>query len=801
MQNFHKIRWFIAAGWLVLTAGCANERGPMPAALSTKNAVVVTVSADSPVEAPTLADSLLWRLFPALSADLRRFSAEGLLDGAAWLAGLQYFQEYGWLPTFVGPRRPLPAPAEGFSTFRGVEIYRLSNGLFATGHRGVTVVGRLPLLVEDAIRQLNGGRENFGKDPFFRRHWRETSANDRRLFFRPREIETAGRATDWLARSWNEYEWVTLSLNREAERLTFTGHALQSDRPPAGGAMEIPGSLMLPDNLIAYSARRAQKRLLPAAYRPYFELWWNGELTAFQAAGAPAPVFAFRVVDRAEVRRRLGEMGDRLGLLGEEPYQLFTVRQLLDAELLAPWEPGGVRNPYFVILEDHVLFSASRTALMTCVDYQVAGRPSAFASAIWEAIHPGADGVNWLLSGVLFREEDAGPVWQLSWLTEAEEGADRIRGWAEPYHAPGLEPRFLWKASLPGEITAGPAAVADAVGKVRGYVLQDDRSRLYLLNPNGEIAWEKSLAGAVMDGFQTPLVAGQPGLIFQTHERLYALDLRGDNLDGFPVELPVPAAAAVRPVDFDDNGRPALFQPTVDGAIYGYDLEGNLLSGWRPRRDSLPLRFPIVHLQEDYQDLLLGLNRADSILLWRRSGEPPGEGRQLDTLCLSPPAALRQRPGKIVVVDAIGRATAVDVEGHFSSFAFRVGRNLHVRWMPADVTGDGRSEYVLYSERDLAGYRDGAARPLFRHRFDHPPDTVFALRAGDEGPALIGALDRSRRRLHVLNGQGRELPGFPVAASTPAVLSRQANGDWLLTVGLGRELLTYRLYSPFPADD
>lgn len=793
-DRYRPVIFLAGFGMWLLVSGCHPSSDPSCRALSSKNAVIIGEG-----EAPSFstADSLLGHFFPAWPADRRLLAEAGLPGEQNWLTGLQYVPRRGWLATFVSPwrgRQPLDQHYPGkswkqYSTFKGVPVFHWREELFAATTDGFLIAGRLPLLVEDAIRELAGGAANLNDDRSFRQQWKRKAGTGRRLFLRLNEFPAAWTgAAAWL----NDYEWLDLYLEDGQGRCSIQGEALPRTQRVADTVSRgrEPGWVLpfLPENITFLRWTHTSASALPEPYREYFERWWNGEIAVFRFEGQPFPVFVFRSTAAERTAADLERLADRQGVLDSENYQLYQIRRILDDQLLEPWASAAGRNPYFAVVGDYAVFSPSLPALTVSIDFFLAGRPPPLPSGLLEVADPAANGLQWFRPDLLL-EINLPPV-ELAWSERPTDKGLRLKGIAQtiPSDRPGVS--LWWKYSLENELAAGPAAVRNVDGRLLALLVQDAGGVLYCLDAGGKLQWRLSVAEKIESDFK--IFNGRAGthIFFNTAEKIYGLDVNGSFLDHFPIDLPVRAAAGMQVVDFDRTGQASLFIPTIDAAVYGFDQTGRLLPGWNPLRSARSLRFPLIHLQENYQDLLLGVNIADSILCWNRAGEAVLPGRQLDNRCLSPPQLLRQPSPQILVIDTSGKVSVLSVSGAWTSFSLP---DRGQQWIAANLHGEERGEWLTLKGRVVGAYRKSNShfRQLFQYQFDHPQDTIFVLSESPAHRSLIGALDRQRKQLRVLDSAGRLVTKGFLAGDRPAIIMEQTAGHCTLATALDKEVMVY----------
>jgi hypothetical protein len=145
------------------------------------------------------------------------------------------------------------------------------------------------------------------------------------------------------------------------------------------------------------------------------------------------------------------------------------------------------------------------------------------------------------------------------------------------------------------------------------------------------------------------------------------------------------------------------------------------------------------------------------------------------------------------MIDVVGKGTLMASSGHRTSLHFPGGMRQDIRWLYADISGDDKKEYVLFNNRQLTAYSDqgNSVKLLFTYKFPHLQDTIFAVSRSLTAKSLIGGLNIQRQELYLLDGNGRLLPGFPVAANRPAVWGAKSINQFVLVTGIGRDVVAY----------
>ena len=106
---------------------------------------------------------------------------------------------------------------------------------------------------------------------------------------------------------------------------------------------------------------------------------------------------------------------------------------------------------------------------------------------------------------------------------------------------------------------------------------------------------------------------------------------------------------------------------------------------------------------------------------------------------------------------------------------------------------DGRKDYLCYRGREMRAhyYDSNDFKPFFSENLAFAPDTAFFI--GRPDFHWIGLLNRTAQKIYLLDNKGKMAPGFPLAGSTPFVVTPLKPGGQLAVVGYGPSVYAYRL--------
>ncbi|MEO6037973.1 MAG: hypothetical protein ABIQ93_06120, partial [Saprospiraceae bacterium] len=356
---------------------------------------------------------------------------------------------------------------------------------------------------------------------------------------------------------------------------------------------------------------------------------------------------------------------------------------------------------------------------------------------------------------------------------------------------------ILWKTPLSADAMTPPSLIPgrNATGET-AILIQDAENQLYCLDAGGTLRWRRKLPGRLMGPVQGIDFQGNQRncYLFNTATQLWLLDDAGADVSGFPIALQSPATNGVVAVDFDHSLRYYYFVACANGNLYGYDQFGRSLSGWNPLSGVGQVTQPLLHCQRGDKDYLVALNRNGQLWVYGRDGTPRFPSLQLEGTFAGPPQAdAGSKSPRIIAVNTTGKAVGCNFAGE--PFAVQVSKT--PKLAPAKgaflpLTGDSRYEYAVLQGNMLQvdGYEGATLRALFTATLPSAQDTLFEV-AGQR----VGTLNRSKRQVLLLDGRGQLHPDFPLAGTTPFVITdlfRQA-GQQVLVVGNGASVYAYKV--------
>ncbi|MCK5135313.1 MAG: PQQ-binding-like beta-propeller repeat protein [Bacteroidales bacterium] len=338
----------------------------------------------------------------------------------------------------------------------------------------------------------------------------------------------------------------------------------------------------------------------------------------------------------------------------------------------------------------------------------------------------------------------------------------------------------VWESLLDSVVVIKPVLVMNHITSEKEIFVQDATSKIYLINSTGRILWEQRLEGPIMgDLFQVDFHKnGKLQYLFNTREKLHLIDRNGNYVERYPISLRSNATNPIALFDYDNGRDYRVFVAGEDRKIYVYDIEGNVVTGWKFGKTESTVTRALQHFRISENDYIVVSDNNRTYFLDRRGRE---RIKLKDRVVVSSQNPLtldmniREERPRWISTDTSGNVTCIYLDGSVSTLLkqkvspdhfFRM-QDMDKDGIPEFIFADGNELNVLYQDgKRLFGYR-------VRERISDMPD-IYKFSASD---IKIGITDRLRNRIYLINSDGSLYEGFPLEGSTRFSLGYFAGSD------------------------
>ena len=327
----------------------------------------------------------------------------------------------------------------------------------------------------------------------------------------------------------------------------------------------------------------------------------------------------------------------------------------------------------------------------------------------------------------------------------------------------------VWESLMDTAVVIKPTLVVNHNTTEKEIFVQDMANKVYLINSAGRVLWKQAVDGPILGGVHQVdfYKNGKLQYLFNTAKKIHLVDRNGNYVERYPISFRSDATNPLALFDYDKSRNYRLFIATEDRKIYLYDIEGNMITGWKFGKTESMVSSEIQHFRVGDKDYIVAVDQNRTYFLDRRGKE---RIRLKERVVLSPQNPLildmniREERPRWISTDTSGSVRAIYLNGSVSSLLSREMSPNHLFSME-DMNRDGIPEYIFVDGDELEVVKQDGKR-LFsykvKERISERPD-IYKFSASD---IKIGITDRSRNRIYLINSDGSLYGGFPLKGST-----------------------------------
>jgi len=331
------------------------------------------------------------------------------------------------------------------------------------------------------------------------------------------------------------------------------------------------------------------------------------------------------------------------------------------------------------------------------------------------------------------------------------------------------DPQTSWETRLDTTFSMRPQLVTNHVTKSQEIIVQDNKNKLYLLNDVGRILWTKQLPEPINGEItQVDLFRNEKlQYIFSTKSYIYAVDRKGDLVDGYPIKLTSKATNPVSIFDYDNNHDYRLLIACNDHKIYAFNRQGKPLSGWFFGKTEKIVSGKLQHFCVKGKDYIVFAD-ANRPYIVDRKGEtrvslPRYFSKSVNSQFILDENS-KNHSERLITTDSIGLIKFIYFNGKVEELAIKAFSSNHV-FNYLDVDSDGEKEFVFIDNMSLYVYKKDKTL-LFLYKFDTEiiPE-ILTCKINKMGLKL-GFASLKNNEIFLVNGNGSLYDGFPLSGCT-----------------------------------
>lgn len=185
------------------------------------------------------------------------------------------------------------------------------------------------------------------------------------------------------------------------------------------------------------------------------------------------------------------------------------------------------------------------------------------------------------------------------------------------------ERNTLWEFEMRSRLAMKPQSFVNHYSGASEILVQDSSKTLFLLNNKGKLLWKRKIDGFVLGGIQkVDKYRNQKWqILFNTENKVYLLDRKGRDVEGFPFDYEGGFSAPLNALDYDGNRKYRILIPTRDSLVLNLDLDGKRVKGWNYKRASYAIDDAVQYTQVSKKDFILCHTSKGKFIALNRKGE------------------------------------------------------------------------------------------------------------------------------------------------------------------------------------
>lgn len=318
------------------------------------------------------------------------------------------------------------------------------------------------------------------------------------------------------------------------------------------------------------------------------------------------------------------------------------------------------------------------------------------------------------------------------------------------------EIHLLWSSQLDTTPATPPFVIVN--GENKFIAIQDNELNLNFYNDAGRLLWKKYLGEKILSTiyYIDQYNNGECQMLFNTTNKLYLIDTKGDSISNFPIRLPAPATNGCLLKDFDGFKKFEIYIACQNGSIYAYEISGKPLPQWITKQMTFGINHDFIPFRLNNNDFILAYGDNSQFIIDRK-----GKIVRLKPLenAISKSIVAYSDSGKkcmIYTSDITGKVFSIDP----ANTNERTALNLSETITDLIAYGNKSDDAIAFLSNKNLYYYAGTGDPELVTSLESNSDLEFVQQINFAGRA--GIIDRSKNKFYLLSSDVSIADGYPV---------------------------------------
>lgn len=479
---------------------------------------------------------------------------------------------------------------------------------------------------------------------------------------------------------------------------------------------------------------------------------------------------------------------------------------------------NGIKNPYFIRIDDYIVFANSIVSLENYLkdlsEDRILGKNITYFNFVSENLNSKSNLTVYANPSLIAsqyksflneneinsfsrKEELLNKFNAFAWQMSSNEKGMFYNNIYLKYNSSGKQDsKSLWELSLDTTVSSKVFIVHNHISNTEDIVVQDDNYMLYLISNKGNVIWKKQLDEKIfgeirqIDYFGN----GKLQLAFCTNTQLHLVDLKGNYMEHFPIDLKNDVSAQAGIFDYESNQNYRFLIP-IGKQLLNLDKEGKATEGWDFEGASAVISQSPMFFRADNKDYIFVVDELGSIYILDRKGKTRHavsfnlKNRTANHVQLRPSSTIENT--KIIYSDSSGNIIRYFIGGSIDTA--KINRlSINHYFILGDLNKDNEDDILTLDSNKLK-IREWNGKTLGEYDFSENMAREISIFKGKDGSLKIGLYTLNSGELYVINQDGRLHPKFPLNGTTSFMI-KDINGDGSLELvsGIsGRRIICY----------
>ena len=355
------------------------------------------------------------------------------------------------------------------------------------------------------------------------------------------------------------------------------------------------------------------------------------------------------------------------------------------------------------------------------------------------------------------------------------------------------KPRTAWELLLDTNILFKPVLFRNHNTGKKEIFIQDKSNKVYLINYAGMKLFEKKLDEPIISEiYQIDYYKNNKlQYLFNTQNKIYILDRKGNFVERYPVILNSPATNGLGLCDYNNTRDYRIFIATKDRHVTLFGIDGNIIDGWRFSKSEHAVTKPVQHFRIEDNDYIVFTDKSKSYIQ-NRKGKRRIKPKEKFDISINGQYILDEKTDRnnprLVITDPSGEIYFVYFDKKVESVKIKDFSDNHF-FDFKDIDGDDIPDYIFADDNKLLVYNQKKEKLIdytFESAITHSP-IYFRF---PNNRKKLGIVTANSNELFLINSVGTLYDGFPLFGNTQfSIGSLKGNKKFNLFVGTNDKIL------------